>query len=171
MRALYVGRFQPFHLGHLAILKKILKEYYEVIIIVGSAQYSHTLENPFTAGERIQMITETLDEEGISTRVYVIPIDDIHRHSVWVSHVEALAPPFDAVYSNEPVTIRLFKEAKYTVNNTALLERDTWSGTEIRRKILHDETWEDSVPPAVARIIKEIDGIARIKELSRSDKA
>lgn len=169
MRALYVGRFQPFHLGHLTIIKEILKEYYELIIIVGSAQHSHTLENPFTAGERIQMITETLDDESISRRVYIIPIDDIHRHSVWVRQVESLTPSFEIVFSNEPITIRLFKEAQYTVKNTELIHREKWSGTEIRRKILENESWEKCVPPSVARVIKEIDGVTRIKDLSRTD--
>ncbi|MBU7027748.1 MAG: nicotinamide-nucleotide adenylyltransferase [Theionarchaea archaeon] len=170
MRALYVGRFQPFHLGHLEILKKILAEYHEVIIIVGSAQHSHTLENPFTAGERIQMITETLDEEGITKRVYIIPIDDIHRHSVWVRQVESLTPEFEIVFSNEPVSIRLFKEAGYAVKRTSLIHRGKWSGTEIRRRILADGAWEECIPSAVARVIKEIDGIARIRELARNDK-
>lgn len=116
------------------------------------------------------MITETLDEEGISTRVYTIPVDDIHRHPVWVTFVESLTPPFDCVYSNEPVTSRLFREAGYTVKSTELIEREDWSGTRIRSKMLQDEPWEECVPPAVARIISEIDGIARIKELAGSDK-
>jgi nicotinamide-nucleotide adenylyltransferase len=171
MRALYVGRFQPFHLGHLEILKRILKDYQELIVIVGSAQHSHTVENPFTAGERIQMITETLDEEGISRRVYTIPIDDIHRHSVWVNQIQSLTPPFERVFSNEPVTIRLFKEAGFPVSQTELIEREHWSGTEIRKRMLRDEAWEQCVPRAVAKVIKEIDGVSRIKELAQSDKA
>ena len=171
MRALYVGRFQPFHLGHLEILRKILKDYHEVIIIVGSAQHSHTVENPFTAGERIQMIAETLDEEGISRCVYIIPMDDIHRHSVWVTHVQSLTPPFERVFSNEPVTVRLFKEAGCAVSQTELIKREHWSGTEIRKRMLKDEGWEQCVPPAVARVIKAIDGVSRIKELAQSDKA
>ncbi|MBU7025082.1 MAG: nicotinamide-nucleotide adenylyltransferase [Theionarchaea archaeon] len=169
MRALYVGRFQPFHKGHLEILKRILKEHHELIIIVGSAQHSHTLENPFTAGERIQMITETLDEEKITKRIYIIPVDDIHRHAVWVKQVESLTPSFNCVFSNEPITTRLFREAGYAVRQTELLYREEWSGTEIRKMILNDERWESCVPPAVARVIKEIDGITRIKELATSD--
>ncbi|MBU6997128.1 MAG: nicotinamide-nucleotide adenylyltransferase [Theionarchaea archaeon] len=169
MRALYVGRFQPFHRGHLEILRRILREYHELIIIVGSAQHSHTLENPFTAGERIQMITETLDEERITKRIYIIPVDDIHRHAVWVKHVESLTPAFDCVFSNEPITTRLFREAGYTVKNTELLQREEWSGTEIRKMILTGQLWESSVPPAVVRVIKEIDGVARMKELAHTD--
>ncbi|MEM2975778.1 MAG: adenylyltransferase/cytidyltransferase family protein, partial [Candidatus Bathyarchaeia archaeon] len=47
-RGLFVGRFQPFHLGHLTAVKNILKSVDELVIIVGSAQYSHRLDNPFT---------------------------------------------------------------------------------------------------------------------------
>lgn len=170
MRALYVGRFQPFHLGHLKILKKILTEYHEIIILVGSAQLSHSVKNPFTAGERIQMITETIKEEKISKRVYIIPIDDINRHSVWIAYVESLTPSFDAVFSNQPLTSRLFEEAGHTVKQTELIKRSEWSGTEIRRRIRAGEQWEACVPTPVAKIIKDIDGVSRIKELSETDK-
>lgn len=170
MRALYVGRFQPFHLGHIHLLREILTEYSEIILVVGSAQHSHTVENPFTAGERIQMITETLDEEKITKKVCIIPVDDIHRHAVWVYHIVSLTPMFDTVFSNEPLTTRLFTEAGYTVKDTPLKRRDVWSGTEIRRRIIAGKTWEECVPSAVARIIKEIDGVTRLRELAKSDK-
>ncbi|HLN89981.1 MAG TPA: adenylyltransferase/cytidyltransferase family protein, partial [Candidatus Binatia bacterium] len=52
-RGLYVGRFQPFHLGHLDAIKYVLKEVDELVIVIGSAQYSHNSNNPFTAGERL----------------------------------------------------------------------------------------------------------------------
>ncbi|MBP7820288.1 MAG: adenylyltransferase/cytidyltransferase family protein, partial [Candidatus Methanofastidiosum sp.] len=52
MRALYIGRFQPFHLGHLHVVKLILNSSKEIIIAIGSSQVSHTIQNPFTAGER-----------------------------------------------------------------------------------------------------------------------
>src|SRR5256885_9498938 len=54
-RALFVGRFQPFHRGHLSMVKRILESNSEIIVGIGSAQYSHTGENPFTAGERYEI--------------------------------------------------------------------------------------------------------------------
>ncbi|MBS7649487.1 adenylyltransferase/cytidyltransferase family protein, partial [Candidatus Bathyarchaeota archaeon] len=69
-RALYVGRFQPFHLGHLEAAKYILQNAREIIIVVGSAQESHTLENPFTAGERVYMIRLALNEANIDPGRY-----------------------------------------------------------------------------------------------------
>ena len=59
MKALYIGRFQPFHNVHLKILQKFTKKYDEIIIGIGSAQYSNTLDNPFTLEERKLMIRKS----------------------------------------------------------------------------------------------------------------
>ena len=64
-RGLYVGRFQPFHLGHLSAIKHVLEEADDLVIVVGSAQYSHNVNNPFTAGERLVMIRKALEEGRI----------------------------------------------------------------------------------------------------------
>ena len=64
-RGLYVGRFQPFHLGHVEAIKKILDEVEELVVVIGSAQYSHNRGNPFTVGERLVMIRNALDEARI----------------------------------------------------------------------------------------------------------
>ena len=55
-RGLVLGRFQPFHFGHLELIKEMVKEEIEPLICIGSAQHSHTSENPFTAEERKEMI-------------------------------------------------------------------------------------------------------------------
>ena len=59
----------------------------EIVIGVGSAQMSHEIENPFTGGERVLMITTALD--GLGCPFYVIPIEDIRRNALWVSHVQS----------------------------------------------------------------------------------
>ena len=64
-RGLFVGRFQPFHLGHLAAIKYVLKKVDELVIVIGSAQYSHRRNNPFTAGERLVMVRKALEEAGV----------------------------------------------------------------------------------------------------------
>jgi Nicotinamide mononucleotide adenylyltransferase len=48
-RGFYIGRFQPYHNGHQAVLEGIAEEVDEIIIGVGSAQLSHDIQNPFTA--------------------------------------------------------------------------------------------------------------------------
>jgi len=112
------------------------------------------------------MIARALREGGVQN-FYLVPIVDINRYAVWVSHVVSIVPPFDAVYSNNPLTRRLFREAGYEVRASPLYNRQIYSGTEIRRRILEDEEWESLVPPAVVRTIHEIDGVSRIKELMK----
>jgi nicotinamide-nucleotide adenylyltransferase len=168
MRALIVGRFQPFHNGHFEIIKTVLERNSSVIIGIGSAQYSHTLKDPFTAGERHLMISETLEEAKISN-FYLVPIEDVNSNPLWVAHVEALTPRFDIVYTNNSLVKRLFKEKNYKVESLKLLNRSDWSGTRIRERMLKGDDWEQFVPQPVARIIKEIDGPQRIRDLSQSD--
>ena len=162
-RAFFIGRFQPFHNGHLAMVKRILVSNGEVIIGIGSAQYSHTGENPFAAGERYEMIKRTLDAEGIHD-YHIVPIPDTHVHSVWVSHIRSLVPHFDIVYTNSDLVVRLFREHGLKVLSPPLVERAEWSGTEIRARMLKGGDWDSLVPRAVAGYIREIDGIERIRE-------
>jgi nicotinamide-nucleotide adenylyltransferase len=158
-------------LGHLAAIKDVLKEVDELVIVIGSAQYSHNLNNPFTAGERLIMVRKALEEAGIDySRVWVVPVPDAHLHMMWVSAVEGYTPSFSVVYSNEPLTRRLFIEAKYRVKSIRFHERKLYSSTEIRERMLKEESWEKLVPKSVAAFIKEIDGVNRLRDLTKSDK-
>lgn len=171
-RGLYVGRFQPFHLGHLEAIKRILEEVEELIVVIGSAQYSHTKDNPFTAGERLVMIRKAIDEAKLDhVRVWVVPVPDVHLHMMWVSAVKGYTPKFQIVYTNEPLTKRLFMEASYKVKGIPFFERQFFSSTIVREKMLIDDSWKTLVPKSVASFITEIDGVNRIRELSLSDKA
>ncbi|MFG1449035.1 MAG: nicotinamide-nucleotide adenylyltransferase [Thermoplasmataceae archaeon] len=167
-RAFIVGRFQPFHNGHLAIIREILKETESIIIGIGSAQYSHTLKDPFTAGERHIMISSTLESQGIY-QFYLVPIEDVNSNPLWVAHVESLTPRFNRVFTNNPLVKRLFYEKGYSVNSMKLINRESWSGTRIRDKMLHGKDWKLDVPETVAQIIDEIDGVGRIRDLASSD--
>ena len=166
MKALFVGRFQPFHNGHLRVLKTVYKDFDEIIIGIGSSQYSNTLENPFTAEERKEMIEKTLDRECIKNyKIYFIP--DIHNYPKWVSHVESIVPKFDVVISNNLLTSKLFSEKGYIVRNTPLFEREKYSGREIRRRMLEGREWKNLVPKQVVDIIEKIKGVERIKNLKK----
>ena len=170
-RGLYVGRFQPFHLGHLNAIKDVLKEVEELIIVIGSAQYSHNSSNPFTAGERLVMIRRALKEAEIDlSRLWIVPVPDVHLHMLWVSALEGYTPRFNVVYSNEPLTRRLFMEAGYKVKSIRFFERKLYTSTLIREKIVKDESWTTLVPKSVADFITEIDGVNRLRDLTKTDK-
>jgi len=170
-RGLYVGRFQPFHLGHLGAIKEALTKVDELVIVIGSAQHSHNLENPFTAGERLVMIQHSLQKAEVDLdRVWIVPVPDMHLHMLWVAAVEGYTPKFNKLYSNEPLTRRLFIESGYAVENISLFERQTYASTLIREKILKDENWTVLVPKSVSDFIVKIDGVNRLKDLARTDK-
>lgn len=168
---LYVGRFQPFHLGHLEAIKYIGGKVGRIIIAIGSAQYSHTLENPFTAGERLAMTRLALDEARIpSDRYLLIPITDLNVHKLWVSHVVSLTPAFQAIFSNEPLTATLFREAGFKVEPIPFFSRDMYEATGIRERMLRGQDWSFLVPPSVTVFIKEIRGEERMRYIGGSDK-
>ena len=170
-RGLFVGRFQPFHNGHLEIIKKILAEVDELVIIIGSSQYSHRPDNPFTTGERITMIRRTLEEAGVEfSRIWIIPVPDVHQHSLWVSQIICYSPNFDFVYANEPLTKRLFIEAQFKVKPLPFIKRNLYSASEIRKRILEGKDWEKLVPSSVSKYIKKINGEARLTDLNKTDK-
>ena len=166
-RGFYIGRFQPYHNGHQSVLERISRVVDEIVIGVGSAQLSHEVENPFTAGERVLMITRSLKD--LKCPIYVIPIEDIQRNALWVAHVRSMSPPFEKVYTSNPLVIQLFSEANLAVESPDMYERHTHSGTEIRRRMLNDEPWTDLVPPAVVRVIEEVSGVERLKNIAGTD--
>ncbi len=90
---------------------------------------------------------------------------------MWVSAVEGYTPKFDIVYSNEPLTRRLFTESDYHVESLSFHKREAYSSTEIRRRMLKGKQWKNLVPKCVAEFIEEIDGVNRLKDLSEDDKA
>ena len=170
-RGLYVGRFQPFHLGHLEAIQDVLKEIDELVIVIGSAQYSHNIHNPFTAGERLVMIRHALQEASVDySRLWIVPVPDVHLHMLWVSALEGYTPRFNVVYSNEPLTRRLFMEAGYEVKSIRFFQRKVYTSTLVREKMLAGESWTKLVPKSVADFVNEIDGVNRLRDLARTDK-
>ncbi|QLD85552.1 nicotinamide-nucleotide adenylyltransferase [Natronomonas halophila] len=167
MRGLVIGRFQPFHLGHRFLINRIDEEVDEVIVGIGSAGQSHSLKNPFTSGERVHLVQDSLDQ--LDAKTYLIPIADIDRDAMWVKHIEILCPSFDVVYSNNPFVERLFEEEGYEVRETTLHNREEYCGSEIRRRILDGEEWEHLVPDVVVEAIEEIGGVARLRKIDETD--
>ncbi|MGN0176526.1 MAG: nicotinamide-nucleotide adenylyltransferase [Methanobrevibacter sp.] len=167
VRGILIGRMQPVHNGHMQIIDSILEEVDEIIIGIGSAQLSHSIKNPFTAGERVVMINQALADRGINpSQYYIIPMQDINFNALWVSHVKMLTPPFTKVYSGNNLVKQLFLEEGYEVRQPPLYDRLQLSGTEVRRRMIEGENWQELVPNATVNLIKEINGVERIKNLS-----
>ena len=138
-------------------MKYALKRVQHLYIVVGSSQKSHEIKNPFTSGERIVMIRNTLNDEKIDpSRYLIIPIPDASGHAVWTAYIDQAVPDYEAVFSNDRLTIQLFREKGVPVIEAPLLDRPQFSATEVRKRILEGENWKELVPRSVANLIGPI---------------
>lgn len=170
-RGFYIGRFQPYHNGHHTMIEHIAGKVDELVLGIGSADVSHTAKNPFTAGERIMMLTKAVREfeRKYDLVTYVVPIEDIERNAVWVSHVQSMCPDFEVVYSNNPLVIQLFEESGIEVNQSPMFDRERLEGTDIRESMIDNDPWRGRVPDLVVEVIEEINGVQRLHTVAQDD--
>ncbi len=165
-----VGRFQPFHNGHLEAVRFALKRVDYLYIVVGSAQKSHERDNPFTAGERIAMIKAALDDAGIPPgRWMALPLRDSDSHALWTASLRENVPRFDIVFTNDALTTTLLREEGAKVVAVSYYRRERFSATNVRKGILERREWEKLVPGPVARMVKEIGGVQRVRSMVHKD--
>ena len=170
MRGLMMGRFQPFHLGHLELVKQILDDCDEVIIALTGSQFNYIEKDPFTSGERIEMIHQTLKENDIDlAKCHIVAIENQFNIAMWASYLKSSLPHFDKVYSGNDYVVMLLANSGYTVVPPKFLDRDQYSATKIRQMIANDGQWEKLVPSSVSQIIKKINGVKRIKTIFKSE--
>lgn len=152
--ALFIGRFQPFHKGHLKAILDLLKNSDKVIIGIGSSQYAKTKDNPFSAEERVKMIRSSLDDEGVSDEAYeIVKIPDIHDNERWARHVKLCCPHFDIAYSRNGLVTELLAEDKIKTEKQTAYDMKKYNGTKIRDMILKGKDISDLVPNAVLKVI------------------
>jgi nicotinamide-nucleotide adenylyltransferase len=165
--AAYIGRFQPFHMGHLEYIRRILRGHERLRIIIGSSQEKGTSKNPFTAEERKRMILIALGREGLAGKVSIIQMKDHPSNDIWMDRAQKRLGRIDRVYAGENQLVRdLFMERGYDVH---YLRRRIMgiSGTKIRSLIAAGKPWKHLVPLPISEYIREIDGEKRIKSACR----
>ncbi len=167
-RLVVPGRFQPPHNGHLHVIEYALQHADEVIVVIGSAQDSHSFKNPLTAGERWELLEKLLREkfgQDYCRRIKIVPVPDINMNKVWVQYLKLLLPEFDGVVSRNPLVAMLFEDMGYVVLQQPLINREHCSGTEIRKKIIKGEEWTQCVPSIIVDDLKKLRFEERIKRL------
>jgi bifunctional NMN adenylyltransferase/nudix hydrolase len=86
--AVFIGRFEPFHLGHLSILQHALAQSERVVVLVGSVEAPRTAKNPWTFSERVVMIHAALGADA--RRVTVLPLrDHLYNDNAWLAEAQA----------------------------------------------------------------------------------
>jgi nicotinamide-nucleotide adenylyltransferase len=151
----------------MAAIRFALNYVEELVVVIGSAQKSHEIRHPFTAGERIQMIYRSLNAENRidRQRILLIPVPDVDIHSLWTHQIDILVPTYSVVFTNDSFTTLLFRERSIEVIQPELYRRKELSATEVRYRIATDGNWRKLVTPETTNVIESIDGIERIKTI------
>ncbi len=173
IRALLYGRFQPFHRGHLAIAKWAYKELgvSEMVFLVGMASESYTPKNPFTAGERIDMIRLSYRDEGLPLdSMITATIHTLETNIGSVVYVLSYVPKIDYILTRNPIITKIFSDVGLKVMRPPSFNRESWRGEVIRKLIIEgNNSWKDIVTPSVAKFIENIGGTERIRMLNSKD--
>ncbi|MBY9012627.1 MAG: nicotinamide-nucleotide adenylyltransferase [Candidatus Lokiarchaeota archaeon] len=165
--ALFIGRFQPLHHGHIFILNKILKNYKKLKIGIGSSQLSKIKSDPFTYEERLNFISSALKERGINPNKFeIFPIPDIFNANKWVDHVISIVGEFNTIFSNSDWVRQLFQNKGRNLGEKIEIFKKKYNGSNVRKLISKEnKIWTSLVPKEVVELIEDFNGIERIKTL------
>lgn len=145
MNGLLIGRFQPFHLGHLDALRFALSKVDKLWIGLGSSNKPLQKNNPFSAEERKEMILASIDD-SMKQRIQIYFIPDLDNHIKWIDLINTIVPKFDIIFTNDELTRHLYSKRDVEVLPIPFVKRDILSGTNIRDMIISNQKWEDLVP-------------------------
>ena len=145
MNGLLIGRFQPFHLGHLEALKYALTIVDRLWVGLGSSNKPPQKNNPFSTEQRKKMILDSVDQ-SMKEKISIYSIPDVDNHIKWIEKIDSIVPKFDIIFSNDELTRHLYSKRSIKVNAIPFVNRDQFSGTNIRNLILSDQQWTNLVP-------------------------
>jgi len=164
MDGLLIGRFQPFHLGHLDAVLFGLSRTENLFVGIGSSNKSNERKNPFSAEERTEMIISSIESSMID-QIKIFNIPDVDNHEKWTFEIDQIVPKYDAVFTNDEFTKTLFEKRKIDVIPVVLKDREKFSGTNIRNLITEDKNWRDLVPQGTRNVLDSVNAKERLKNL------
>ena len=164
MNGLLIGRFQPFHLGHLDAVLFGLSRTENLFIGIGSSNKSNENRNPFSAKERREMIISSI-EPSMAEQIKIFDIPDVGDHEKWAFEIDKIVPKYDVVFTNDEFTQTLFEKREMNVIPVVLKDREKFSGTNIRNLIIEDKNWWDLVPQGTRNVLDSINAKERLKNL------
>jgi nicotinamide-nucleotide adenylyltransferase len=101
-RAVVVLRAQPVHVGHVRLLEQAAALADEVIVVVAAAEQAYSQQNPFTAGERLQLLRASLSTTQLS-RCWLVALPSPAWAAMAVTQLRFCLPAFDVIVTNNPV--------------------------------------------------------------------
>lgn len=160
----YIGRFEPPHAAHLAVMQEALEQVMKLIIVIGSSRSARNTKNPFSADERQQVITDMLAEVGVArSRLLFVQVRDyFYNESLWLSEVQRGVAAHTHGSSDVALIGHLKDDSSYYLRSFPAWEflpthvESPLSATDIRKAYFEDdlERVRGLVPPAVHRFLE-----------------
>ena len=149
-----VARWQPVHIGHLAVLHALCEHTNHALIGIGSSN-TYDYRSPFTLEETKDMLKLAL---GNRQNYTLIPIPDLHDGPKWHKMVLGLFGKLDLFLTDNPYVAALMRPV-YPVERPVVLvpeeERVAVSGTMVRQEIARGGDWQTLVPEEIAAYIQK----------------
>ena len=144
--ALIVGRFQPFHKGHLFLIRKALEKADRIIVGIGSANIIDE-NNPIDFETRKKIIKAVVYKEKFEDRlIKIVPLDDFFDDKKWLTNLKLQVGKFDLALGHNEWTNNILKKAGYKVLKIDYYKRGIYEGWRIRNLIREGKKWQDRVP-------------------------
>ena len=159
-----LGRFQPFHNGHAAMIESAFSflgvdnSDLPLRICIGSSQAEQSLDNPWSAEEREQMIRVYLD--GRDAEIVYIP--DLGDPPNYVRHAEKFHGPPGTIFTTDEGTSTLYREADWFVVEGELINREDWQGWRIRATMQMLSTVAEEEAAIAALSVNMPESVARL---------
>ena len=165
MNGLLVGRFQPFHMGHIFSIREALKLCDKLWLCIGSTNVKPSFKNPFSVQERREMMESSIDPELLKRiRIYEVP--DVDDHKKWLKHLDSIVPAYGLVITKDPILEHLYSYREEKIVDVPFVDRDKLCGIKIRDLILSGKNWKEYVPERTAQILDRIDAHGRLCDMA-----
>lgn len=154
-KGLVIGRFQPFHKGHLFLINKSLEIADTIVLAIGSAQKSDE-KNPFGLEARKKMLAEVVKNESLASKVLgIVPLYDNPSDDLWFKDLISKVSDFDVTIGNNPWNNGIIEKEGIPVVTVGLYNREELEAAKIRSLMQENKPWESRVPGYLVKLIEE----------------
>jgi nicotinamide-nucleotide adenylyltransferase len=153
---LFIGRFQPFHNGHLHLIKEALNEIEHLLIGIGSSREVNKEKNPYSYVQRKEMVEAALQGNNI-TNYSIHEIPDFPDDSDWIRYIKENLTEFDIVFMSDKNTAGEQWVENCLKKDCIIKKIPSLKGvdaTTIRKLIKEKKGWKHLVPEEVVECMK-----------------
>ena len=142
-KALFIGRFQPPHKGHLEAINYLASKYSQVTVAIGSSKKSRQEKNPFTFSERKFLLKKVI---GKNPKVKITSIPDNNSNQEWIKNIQKRFKKENYIICSKNLLVnKLLKKVGYKFDTLNYINRKNLKATNIRDKIRKNQNYDKNI--------------------------